>query len=168
MESVGVICRLVSPEESYWGKPVYQSFEHLPNSEDLHFKDQFRQQLHGVDQHDDSVSGQLHEGDWHALLKSLGETYGTDAQYASDGFYLRNSKDEHTYWLKAELEENVLEGKIVVRVAGPSAEERCGNMVEYVRAFLPNRRGDRTHGQRGAALPAGERPQKIQVFFSYA
>ncbi len=168
MESVGVIFRLVTKDESYWHEPVYKSFEHLPKSDTLQFRRKF-DPLPDDQKHVIPIeSDKLHKGDWQALLKNMGESYGTDAQYAIDGFFLRNSKDQHTYWIKAELEENILGGKLVVQVAGPEATERCESVAEHVRSFLPDRRGDRTRGERGRTSVAGEPPGHTQVFFTYA
>ncbi len=168
MESVGVVFRLVSREESYWGEAVYKSFEHLPKSEDLNFQRHFDSLPDSAKHRDTIQSDKLHQGDWHALLKNLGESYGTDAQYAVDGFYLHNSKDEHTYWIQVEMAENKLGGRIEISVAGPAARERCATLAEHVTSFVPDRRGEPIRGGRSTALAAGEPPKKTQVFFSYS
>ena len=167
MQSVGVCFELVSGSESRWGEPVYRTFEHLPLAKELDLAGQFAPCADRAERQSIECS-RLHKGHWQAMLKELGERFGTDAEYASDGFLVTN-KEGQTILLTVTMEKTGLGGHIEVHVAGPKAGERLKAMESFVRRFLPaddvapKSPEDTSHGSG-----AGEATNMPQVFFSYA
>ena len=134
MKAVGVCFELVTERDSWWREPVFKSFEHLPQVEKLHLQRRFDLNLDPVCR---SVGcAHLHKGHWQTMLKELGEYYGTDADYAADGFYVEN-KEQQVVCLLARFNKENLGGEILVQVAGPEGAERADALVTWVQQFLP-------------------------------
>ncbi len=169
MKAVGLCFELVRKGESLWGEPVFKTFEHLPDSNASGLQAQFDRHSKKGQAGLSVRSPRLHKGHWHALLKDLGEYYGTDAKYAADGFLVENQEGQEVY-LVALFEPGNLGGEIIVRVAGPDAGKRADALVAKVRGFVPEAEGAKAEPAQ-EALPggaAGSRIGKIRVFFSYA
>lgn len=167
MQAVDVCFQLVPERESRWREPVFKSFEHLPHAKELDLQPRF-------DRHPGAVCRtvtcpRLHKGHWQALLKDLGERYGTDARYAVDGFYLENQENQAVY-LAVRLNPANLGGEIRVQVAGPDAANRAELLETQVRRFLPEPPESKPEpaAERAPEGAAGTRLRKIHVFFSYA
>lgn len=160
MRQVGVCFQLIGEGESRWREAVYKTFQHLPLAKELDLQRRFDRSPGGEVE---SVESTLfHRGHWNALLKDLGERYGTDGEYAWDGFELVNQEGQHVL-LVAFFESGGLGGRIDVSVRGPDAHERLKALVPYVRGFLP---GDEPASSEGVQ-PAGTKADRVRVFVSY-
>lgn len=165
MLRMGVCFQLVSESESWWREPVYKSFEHLPSVGA--FAKAHDQPPRSGGAQETIPCPRLHKGHWHALLKELGETYGTDAQYANDGFRVVN-QERQTIFLRAYLASKRLGDRIEVRVDGPKASERLGVFTAYVTGFLPDlERREAPATEREPGRPGGEKVGQVEVFLSY-
>lgn len=166
MQSVGVCFELVSGSESRWGEPVYRTFEHLPPAKELDLTGRFAPCADQAERQSIECS-RLHKGHWQAMLKELGERFGTDAEYASDGFLVTN-KEGQTILLTVAMEKTGLGGHIDVQVAGPKAGERVKAMEVLVRRFLPaDDIAPKPPEDTSPGGGAGEAARLLQVFVSY-
>jgi formylglycine-generating enzyme required for sulfatase activity/GTPase SAR1 family protein len=186
MKAVGVCFELVSEQESLWREPVFLCLEHLPAIENVRVPGRC-----AFPKHPESCPvphEQLHEGHWHALLRDLGATFGTDAIYAADAFFCEN-REGQAIAITYDRSSTGLGGTITVRVDGPNAADRALQLEAKVFSHLPDtgRRlksvgGDRPEassrrklndasdlsGDGHAAGGAGTPLRKVQVFLSYA
>lgn len=186
MKAVGVCFELVSERESLWREPVYLCLEHLPPIEDVRVPGRCAFPKRAVScavERD-----QLHEGHWHALLRDLGATFGTDAIYAADAFFCEN-REGQAIAITYDRSSTGLGGTITVRVDGPNAADRALQLEAKVLSHLPDtgRRGKSVGGDRPEATSrrkfndapglsdggheaggAGTPLRKVQVFLSYA
>jgi len=157
MRNINLCFQLVSEADSLWSEPVYISVEHLPTSA------KSRLGLDSGAVAETIPCAYLHKGHWHAILKHLGEQFGKDAEYASDGFQVEN-KQKQRIFISA-----VFQKEVTVRVAGPEARGRLAELVQFVRGFLPvDLQAATPPSPLGASQHAvGEAAGTIEVFFSY-
>lgn len=165
MKGVGVCFELVSGEKSLWGEPVFKTLQHLPTARELSLQRRFERKAGGNVELRQLKCTQLHLGHWHAILGALGETYGTDGKYASDGFDVVNSDGQHILITKDI--EGGLGGLIEVQVAGPDAEARLDVVCDFVLKYLPGAEEASPSAREGEDR-AGPKPDRIRLFVSYA
>jgi len=186
MKAVGVCFELVSERESLWREPVYLCLEHLPGIDQVRVPGRCALPKHPVSipiPHD-----QLHEGHWHALLRDLGATFGTNATYTADAFFCEN-REGQAIAITCDRRQTGLGGTITVRVDGPNAAERVRQLETKVSSHLPDAGpkpkavGDDKVGSlsrrnlkdASSFIAEGHEPggagtpmRKVQVFLSYA
>lgn len=165
MRNVGVCFRLVSREESYWEQAVYKTFMHLPFASQMQLEKRFA--LRRGHQKETIECGKLHREHWHQWLKQMGEHYGTDGEYAQDGFAVRNQKGQEVCVIAA-FDPSGLGGSITVRVSGSDTAELLSSVVASVRQVLPEA-GKSAHEPPAehSTAPAGEKANRCRVFVSY-
>ena len=169
MERVGVCFRLVSEKESRWNEPVYISLAHLPSASELKLPGEFHNRSDAVQAKRIEVpSAYLHKGHWQAMLVKLGGDYGTDAEYASDGFFLPENKEGQGILLQADFNDAGIGGKILVSVAGGDADQRLKKLEAFVQGLVPvAARKQAERGEDEKSKVAGEVSGKIRLFISY-
>jgi hypothetical protein len=170
MEQAGA-CFAIVPENERPGRDtVYLSLAHLssmaerelhPNWDEEQAKKAFPSKL-------------LHLGHWHAILRALGQDYGREAEYASDGFVF-HGREKQTVIVWAEIHSDGIGGVIHLLVKHPSDERQ--NEIERKMAALIRREvplDDKADPEGSEArdpvgsLPAGEADRRPRVFISYA
>jgi len=175
MERIGLCVRLVKREELVLGEPVFLSLSHLPARSEFALEKGWRMALNSTppDFENESFAtskkivenDQLHQGHWDQILTSLANRFGTDAEYARDGFYATNQEGQ-SILITADLEKNSLGGTILVDVVGPDASELEASIADTISAFVKGQISRiKVDGDVGKA--SGTRAQATTVFFSY-
>lgn len=166
MEQAGVCFRLVPKEQSLWRTAVYKTFEHLPTAVELGLDRRFDAELDPAEAELDS--SKLHRGHWNLILKSLGETYGTDGEYARDGFLVTNREGQSIRLLARINIEKGLGGTIHAQVTGLRKRERLGSIATFIATFLPRDPLEDPGAQTQTSQAVGEAANKRRFFISYA
>ncbi|MCP5520962.1 MAG: hypothetical protein H7A46_05385 [Verrucomicrobiales bacterium] len=169
MQQAGVCFTLARHGENWWKETLYSTFMHLPTAKEARFQRHFDNADLTADAEEPVKHKQLHRGHWNQVLKSLGETYGTDGSYAADGFEMINKEAQHVC-LIVDFEPEGLGGEIHVQVSGKEAKELAKKLASHVRKFLPPEGWTAAEPESAddGKTPAGEAPNRIQLFISYA
>lgn len=164
MCAVGVCIRLDHPDQRTWRAPEYLCLQHLKSMEDLYLADEYG---HGSTPHTETIeSDRLHISHWHFILKQLGETYGSSAKYARNGFAIKN-REQQSILVSVNIDPmDGIGGKIRIKVCGPDSQARCKEVSDFVRRSLPRLQSPGLQG--GGRNPAGTGDNRLKVFVSYA
>lgn len=175
MERIGLCVRLVKREELIHGEPEYLSLSHLVRRADGELERRWKRIIAATpaDLAGESIGSNtqiienelLHQGHWDQILGSLADRFGTDAQYARDGFFATNTEGQHVL-ITADLENDSLGGRIMVDVIGSGASELETTIANTISAFVKGQIG-RTKVDGDIAQATGERDRVTTVFFSY-
>lgn len=170
MEKCGVCFRIVDKENSYWRNAVYVSLEHLQSGDELGLTSRYNETAsRGMNLKPEWIRNPFyHEGLWKDILRTLGNEYGADAEYASDAFFLPENEEGQALWVHSSVEEDGIGGKYLVEVSGPDSDRLQKELEEKLAAGLPNPKTGKM--SRSGMLPFNiiSGPKLVHVFVSYA
>ncbi|MEO0853920.1 MAG: COR domain-containing protein, partial [Cyanobacteria bacterium J06648_11] len=136
MLRVGSCFELVGGEESLWGRTVYCAFEHLRSAEE-EAADRRLDAIKSPAFEENLTSDSMHVAHWRQLMRQLGERFGVDGAYASDGFGVVDASGQAIRVALEAGKESGFGGIVTVQVAGSRAEEWRDWVVGVVRTTIP-------------------------------
>jgi hypothetical protein len=174
MERIGLCVRLVKREDLISGEPQYLSLSHLPPRQDAGVEAKWKARLKATPsdladvqfgENQQTVENtRMHQGHWDQILRSLGDQFGTDGEYARDGFFA-TTRNGQAILIVADLNDRGLGGTITVDVVGPEAAEVEKQVADTISAFVKGEIARiKVDGDVGKV--AGE-PPLLRIFLSY-
>lgn len=171
MDRVGTCFTLIQAEDRWWKDAIYVSLAHLKTVAELGWQNWIDGDPDiGIKTPHVVKNDWLHSGHWNRILAKLGATYGRDAHYAKNGFYL-NYRNDQTVLLRLLISGKGLGGRIELTVHAPTAERTAEierKMLALISGELPTVAGKARPAAEKIDAPAGDAKRKIQVFVSYS